>query len=307
MRADLLRAAAGRPVSAPPVMTEADRTAMLASPQRPAGQPMRPVARVADRNRQRSGATAIVVLITVLGVLAFGALGLGLFLANQSPDSTTVPSLAGKTNIEAEQLIREAKLKGTKSDVKVPACQSTQLGKVVQQSPAPNTQVDEGSDVTYQVCLDADKASVPPLVGLTQQQAEQALAERNLKAKPVQISHTDKAGLVVSAVPAPGQEVTINTVVTINISKGDQALVPDVTTKDEQGARLALERAGFSSVTVRTQDTANANEVGKVIRQTPAANQPHGKSQAVTIFIGKQTQPTQSPSPSVTTTPPATP
>ena len=34
MRADLLRAAAGRPVSAPPVMTEAERTAMMAPPPR---------------------------------------------------------------------------------------------------------------------------------------------------------------------------------------------------------------------------------------------------------------------------------
>src|SRR5690349_12964176 len=74
MRADLLRAAAGRPVSAPPVMTEAERTAMMAPQQRPVGAPVRPAARVADRRRQRGGGTAIVVLITVLGMLAFGAL-----------------------------------------------------------------------------------------------------------------------------------------------------------------------------------------------------------------------------------------
>src|SRR5690349_6816214 len=73
MRADLLRAAAGRPVFAPPVLTEKERTAMLAPPARPV-QPVRPVARVADRRRQRSGATAVVIMLTILGMLAVGAL-----------------------------------------------------------------------------------------------------------------------------------------------------------------------------------------------------------------------------------------
>jgi len=58
MRADLLRAAAGRPVSAPPVMTEAERTAMMAPPPRAMTAPQRPVARVAPTSgiRRRSAA-----------------------------------------------------------------------------------------------------------------------------------------------------------------------------------------------------------------------------------------------------------
>src|SRR5690348_8808020 len=90
MRADLLRAAAGRPVSAPPVMSEAERTAMMAPAQRPmTGQMNRAPARVPPPQRtQKRGSTALVVLITVLGMLALGVLALGLYLANQSSDVT---------------------------------------------------------------------------------------------------------------------------------------------------------------------------------------------------------------------------
>ncbi|WP_204015477.1 Stk1 family PASTA domain-containing Ser/Thr kinase, partial [Virgisporangium aurantiacum] len=91
MRADLLRAAAGRPVSAPPVMTEAERTAMMApAPRQMTGQLNRTPARVPPQRSQKRGSTALVVLITVLGMLALGVLGLGLYLANQSSD-VTVP------------------------------------------------------------------------------------------------------------------------------------------------------------------------------------------------------------------------
>jgi serine/threonine-protein kinase len=58
MRTDVLRAAAGRPVSAPPIMTEEQMTAMMA-PQaaaRPMPPPSRQVAQAAQR--QRRGSTA---------------------------------------------------------------------------------------------------------------------------------------------------------------------------------------------------------------------------------------------------------
>src|SRR5689334_9781221 len=65
MRADVMRAAAGRPVSAPPVMTEDEMATMMQSSvgYRPVGPPSRQPARAAQRNKRKSSAAIVVVLV----------------------------------------------------------------------------------------------------------------------------------------------------------------------------------------------------------------------------------------------------
>src|SRR3954469_10387831 len=75
MRADLLRAAAGRQVMATPVMTEDEMAAVMAaqSPYRPSPPASRQPARAAQRQK-RKNSTGIAVALTVLSLLAVAAL-----------------------------------------------------------------------------------------------------------------------------------------------------------------------------------------------------------------------------------------
>src|SRR5690606_4552964 len=92
MRADLLRAAAGRPVLATPVMRDAE-TMLLGQE----GQG----ARVGDPERRRAS-TWVLVALGVLGVLAVVALIIGLILSNRaSEEPVAVPALIGMTEDEA--------------------------------------------------------------------------------------------------------------------------------------------------------------------------------------------------------------
>src|SRR5262245_54639337 len=90
MRADIMRAAAGRPVIATPVMSQDERTSMMAPPMVRIPPPARVPSRVAER-RRRSSAWVIVAL-TLLGVLAVAALTAGLYLG-RTP-TTRVPDLS---------------------------------------------------------------------------------------------------------------------------------------------------------------------------------------------------------------------
>src|SRR5439155_19697382 len=144
MRADLLRAAAGRPVMATPVMREDDRTAMIAPPPRMMGPATRPVARVAPPRRR--GSTGIVVALTLLGVLAVAALAAGLYLANRTP-MTDVPTLKGLTQAEANALLQQKHLvAGTPTNDPGTTCPK---GKITNQSPEAGVRVPEGSTVGY--------------------------------------------------------------------------------------------------------------------------------------------------------------
>src|SRR5512139_247875 len=103
MRADLLRAAAGRPVYAEPVLPESETGGGGSRP----GQ--RPVpARVGGAQRRRTSGWAIAAL-TALAVLAVVALVAGL-IVSQQPDKVAVPSIGGKAKSEADRLLREHRL-----------------------------------------------------------------------------------------------------------------------------------------------------------------------------------------------------
>src|SRR4051812_32237051 len=121
MRADLLRAAAGRPVLATPVMREADHTAMIASPSANRGASTQLTARVAPPPRRSN--TWIAVALTLLGALAVAALGIGLVVANRHGQTLVpVPDLKDRTAAEANQLLVNAKLKPVSSNITDPAC-----------------------------------------------------------------------------------------------------------------------------------------------------------------------------------------
>jgi eukaryotic-like serine/threonine-protein kinase len=292
MRADLLRAAAGRPVSAPPVMSEDQRTAMMAPQQRVAGPPTRPVARVADRRAQKNGATAIVVLITILGMLAFGALGLGLYLANQSSD-VSVPDLAGKTGPEAEKLLADLKLRGKAADAP-DNCDQKQKDKVVGQQPAKDTSVAEGTEVSYQVCHGPGETTVPNLVGKDRATAQKELDDRKLRADFKEVSNTAPKGQVVSTSPGGGDAIKEGATVTVNLSKGDQKQMPSLKGKSRAQAEQELEGAGID-YRVQEQTTSNSAEVGKVINTDPGAGATVRAGQTVTVTVGKQQAPPSSP------------
>jgi serine/threonine-protein kinase len=288
MRADLLRAAAGRPVSAPPVMTEAERTAMMA-PQHMTGQQMRAPARVppSQRRGQKKGSTALVVLITVLGMLALGVLALGVILANQSSD-VTVPALTGKTVVEAQALLTKEGLTGTQQ--RANNCDQANLNKIVTQDPQANAKVAEGSEVTFQVCLPPEKSTVPDLKGKSQADAEKELAANNLTPNIVLIDSPEKLGTVVSTTPGPGTAVNANSVVTVNVSKFNQRAVPDLTGMTETEAKRELASKGFDpeKLVIRFQATTKDGEVDRVIRQDPTVGKVISKTGTITVIIGQR-------------------
>ena len=55
---------------------------------------------------------------------------------------------------------------------------SVEEGKVISTDPAPGVEVKEGTKVTMTVSMGAEKATVPNLVDLSQEDAEAALADR---------------------------------------------------------------------------------------------------------------------------------
>src|SRR4051794_21600083 len=178
MRADALRAVAGRPVMATPVMTEAETMAMTGAYRMAAAATTvtRPVPGVVPppgpppRSKMSAWWTAV---LAALGVLAVIALGIGLALSRHHDNTggttaqVSMPKLIGLTDTQAKQALATAGL--TNATATDPDTSSDcDKGKVSAQNPAAGNQVATNVAATYTLCTGPAQVEVPAnLVGGT--------------------------------------------------------------------------------------------------------------------------------------------
>jgi|tagenome__1003787_1003787.scaffolds.fasta_scaffold20984354_4 beta-lactam-binding protein with PASTA domain/tRNA A-37 threonylcarbamoyl transferase component Bud32 len=121
--------------------------------------------------------------------------------------------------------------------------------------------------------LGSDQASVtvPKVVGKTQQQATDALAEQHLFAVVKQVESTKQVGLVVAQDPKAGEAVKKSSKVTLSISGGlGTRIVPDVKGMTVAQARSAITESKFE-VAVDGAQSSQTIDPGSVISTSPAA------------------------------------
>jgi serine/threonine-protein kinase len=297
MRGDLLRAAAGRPVLATPVMRADER--MPAAPPPPmvvGGRSTGQFSRV-GQPPQRGSSPWLAVLL-VVGVLALAALVTGLYLANRTPQSV-VPALVGHNKTDAEGLLSAAKLHGAPTSVFNSNCTKDQ---VVSQDTQQGSKVTEGSAVGYQVCGGPQSTSVPQLAGLSRADAEKALNTAKLTAS-FQDAHgtLDTKGKVIagSISPKEGTSVAEGSTVTLSISLGDQNVVPDLTGLTQDQAKAKMDDLGFTKVSYFPRDITSPDQagmVGKVTGMTVSSGTTKFLTDPITVWIGRAPQPSSPPS-----------
>jgi serine/threonine-protein kinase len=297
MRGDLLRAAAGRPVYATPVMREEEfatapmATRVVTGPRPTGARNTGTMARVPDPRRRRASSFVIAAL-TALGVLAVVALTVGLILMNQ-PKQVSVPDLKGKTEAEAQAAVVAAGLAFNKGAVITGNCTKD---RVEAQQPDANSRVQEQTIVTIQLCGGPGTVDVPNVVGSTRAQAEERLRLLNLRVTVTEVDNPAPGGQVLEQDPGPGAKVAPDSEVKLKVSKGNQKPVPNVAGKSETEARAILEAAGFqvSVVDVTVQDPEQADRVQS---QSPKANATANSGSRVVINVGRYEAPPTSPPP----------
>ncbi|WP_435232926.1 Stk1 family PASTA domain-containing Ser/Thr kinase [Micromonospora aurantiaca (nom. illeg.)] len=316
MRADLLRAAAGRPVLATPVMPaeetmpmgaaaggyhQAQQTQMMGPQTR-----QQPVARVGDPGKRKSSSWVIAAFAT-LGVLAVIALGTALWLNQAGNEKVSVPQLVGRSQAEAQAALTQAGLRFTAGDpVQNTTCEK---GSVVDQSPSFGQRVEKDTEVTVNVCAGPGQVTVPTnLTGGTYDAASDRLTELKLIPVRENVNGSAPEGQVVDVSPKEGSAVAEGSRVTLKVSRGNVSEVPNVRGYTEDQAKQRLKEAGYE-VRVQEGDEVDPAEAGKVSSQSPSAGTSLAKGERVTIRVDvpREEEPT-SPTPSVTpSTSPSTP
>ncbi len=264
MRADILRAASGRPVLATPLLRE-DETVALAGQAKTGTRPM--PARVGNaRRRKKNG--VVIALLSALGVLAVVALTIGLIMVNR-PKTIEVPDLANLTEAQAQAKLTALDLKGTAGTPQFGS--NCTVGNVVNQAPPKGTNLGKGESVTYNLCGGVATVTVPAFApGTNNVGAQQILQNAKLKWEFVPVDSEKPLNEVIGTDPPAGTKVAEGTIIKVSISKANVKPVPNVVGKTQSDAEAALKAAGFSvEIKLGTALPPSDPKIGQVYQQDP--------------------------------------
>jgi len=357
MRSDLIRVHNGEPPEAPKILTEAERSSLMATPHSSdSGALTNPLPRQQlDFTRQRSPgsvsrwviAVAALAVLTVVVTILINTFGGGMrnvqvpdvrnqasadaiaALQNhgfktrtqQKPDSTVQPDHVigtdpgANTKLGAGELItvevstgpeqREVpdvssmsyaaavkKLKsagfGRFKQVNSPSTPEMK-DKVIGTNPPANQTSAITNEIAVIVGSGPSSKQVPDVAGQTADEAQKNLTVYGFsKFAQAAVDSPRPAGAVVGTNPPAGANVPVDTVIELQVSKGNQFLMPDVTGMFWTDAEPRLRTLGWTGILDRGPDVdAGGSQHNRVVYQSPSPGQGTNKDGSITLKFGQ--------------------
>ena len=231
------------------------------------------------------------VLSAFIGLILLFAISLGgtlAFLNITNPAEVQLPDVVGMSKDEAQKTIEDAKLvfevSSEEYNKEVPE------GYVISQDPAyiENYNVKEGSTVNVVISKGQEKTTVPKVVGMTREEAIEALEEANLKAEVVEeTSRTVEEGYVISQDVDADTEAYAGDTIKIHVSTGTgikKVTVENVVGQTESNAKSTLESQGLKVVVNYVEAT---NDNGKVTKQSITGGTTVDEGTTVTLTVNR--------------------
>ena len=228
---------------------------------------------------------AIGLIVFVLFILSI--FGTNLILRLTQPKETAIPNIVGISKEEAEKKITDNKL--VIGEVKEEYNSEYEAGYVISQDPAyrENYNIKEGSKINYVVSLGIEEATVPRVVGKTEEEAIKLLEEAKLKYEiKEENSKKIEAGYVIEQETDPDKTVNAGDTVVIHVSLGVKKITaPSVLGKSEKDATKELKNAGFKVIVTTQEDTSKDNDT--VLKQSIDAGTEVEDESSITITVNK--------------------
>lgn len=232
-----------------------------------------------------------VLLILLICVLVFA---IAMFttikvIEGKKPKQIQIPNIVGKNLEEVKKLTDEA---GVKYEVTGESFSSDlEAGLVISQDPkfAENYKILENTVIKVVISKGIEMTSVPKLVGLTKQEAENELNKAGLKME-IKEETNDKVeeNIIIEQSPEEQKEVAKDSVVSVTVSLGrgiEEEDVPDVVGKTEEQAKKEIEEAKLKVAVKYEENMAKSN--GIVLKQDKEGGTKADEGSTITITVNK--------------------
>ena len=233
------------------------------------------------------------VLSAFIGLILLFAISLGgtlAFLNITNPAEVELPEVVGMSKEEAQKTVEDLKLVFEVSSEEYN--KDVPEGYIISQDPTyiADYNVKEGSSIKVVVSKGQEKTTVPKVVGMTKEEAVDALEEANLKAEIIEeTSKTVEEGYVISQEVEANSEAYAGDTVKIHVSTGTgikQVNVISVIGQDEATAKTNLTNLGLK-VNV-SYDEDNSKDNGVVLKQSIDSGKTVDEGPTITITVNKK-------------------
>ena len=208
-----------------------------------------------------------------------------------------VPSLDGLDRNGIQSALEDAGLV-YKAGIPQPD-DNVEQGYFISSTPTPGTSVERGSEVEVILSSGPDSVQVPDIVGKTTSEASSLLADQGLRIGSSEtVDSTSEKDTVVSSDPQAGSSVEEGTAVNIEVASGMNE-IPNVTGFDLAKAKATLEDAGFVA-NPNYQDSDQTPDT--VLGMNPDAGSRAEVGSEVTIYVAREPE-NENPGPTPTEEP----
>ncbi|WP_020669044.1 Stk1 family PASTA domain-containing Ser/Thr kinase [Amycolatopsis nigrescens] len=273
MRSDMVRALSGQRPSAPMVMADDERTQLMDGRRQSAAEDYDDYDPDQEAEQKRKRRNKMIAGFAVLGIAVIALIMFMLGLFDSKDETKPMPTLKGQQVAAAEQILRDAGLTNYSKEV-VPCssnpsagqqtCGPDEIDKVISTDPPATSQVTLTQRIVLKVGGKPTQVQVPSLLGMTRDQAAEALSKVGLTLDPnveeQDVDDQSQYGKVLEQDRAAGTQVDSGTTIKITVGKTKALIeVPDQRGKTYAEAKSALEALKFK-VTRKDVDSEKPKE-----------------------------------------------
>ena len=301
---DLERARSGGEVLATPLLpASGEATQVISRPQ--------PTSVLPPQHDEPGGSrkawTGALLAILIMALLAAGAYLVFTMLTDDGEgELVPVPDLIGLTKLEAQQELDGVGL--ILGDTRRRPTDRFPAGEIIAQDPEADIQVQAGEAIDIVIAAPPKPVTVPPLEGLTVENAQAELEAAKLVLGDVSQANDQDApeGQIISQSPGAGEEVPRDTPVDVVVSAGPSiVIVPDVTCLTFAQAKAQLQGLGLDGqlgerVVPRPECPTDPDLVA---RQDTSPGSQVDPGTVIILHLGLPPSPSPTPSPSPSPSP----
>jgi serine/threonine-protein kinase len=203
------------------------------------------------------------------------------------PEQREVPDVSSLTYADAVSKLKAAGF--TKFKQANSPSTPELLGKVIQTNPPANQTSAITNMITVIVGSGPETKQVPDVAGQTVDIAQKNLTVYGFtKLTQAAVDSPRPAGEVIATNPPKGQTVPVDSIIELQVSKGNQFLMPDLSGMFWTDAEPRLRALGWTGVLDKGQDVdAGGSQRNKVVYQNPPAGAGVNRDGVITLKFGQ--------------------